>query len=154
MDYVFVIIALFTVGSSIAIFVEKKLLHSVLALTMAFLGSALIFISLGQTLVALLQLFVLVGGLSTYLIVAVASDENKREINLSGFFVALAVLGIAMSIFSQSSVLSILYDNSFINSMALVFSNYYIVFYILVFMLLSTTIGSILVLRKFVKLIV
>ena len=72
-------IAAFTIISAAWVFLSRKLMHSVIALTIAFTGSASVFALLGQAEMALLQLFVFVGGLSTYLIVAVAAEEDRCD---------------------------------------------------------------------------
>ncbi len=74
-----VLLAAFTVASGMMMFLNKKLLHSVLFLALAAIGSSLIFIYISQTLVALLQLLVFVGSLCTYLIVVVAMEDEGNQ---------------------------------------------------------------------------
>jgi NADH-quinone oxidoreductase subunit J len=60
------------------VFVLKDVLHSVLSLAMAFFVNSLMFLVLNQPLLALLQLFVMVGGIATFLFVGVASVSISR----------------------------------------------------------------------------
>src|SRR5208283_373994 len=92
---IFIIISILTIGSAMAVFFSKRLLHAVLALTLAFGGSALFFLYADQPFAAFLQLFILVGGLSTYLIVALASEESKGSFSPRGF-VALLIIAAAV----------------------------------------------------------
>ena len=74
----FIVLALAELLSISLIFVFKDILHSVLSLAMAFFINSLIFLMLEQPLLALLQLFVMVGGISTFLFVGVASVSLSR----------------------------------------------------------------------------
>ena len=70
--YAFVVLSAILIFFALMIFKSKRLLHAVLALTGVFFMSSVVLLLLGQPLAALLQLVILVGGMSTYLIVAVA----------------------------------------------------------------------------------
>ena len=69
----FMVLASADILSLLLIFVFKDILHSVLALSVSFFVNSLIFLLLSQPLLALIQLFIMVGGISTYLFVGVAS---------------------------------------------------------------------------------
>jgi NADH:ubiquinone oxidoreductase subunit 6 (subunit J) len=60
------------------IFMFKDMMHSVLALSSVFFFNSLLFLAMGQPLLALLQLFVMMGGVSTFLFVGVSSEGAPR----------------------------------------------------------------------------
>ena len=155
--YAFAIVAAIMLISAIFIFVEKKLVHAVIALSFAFLGSALLFFLIGQTLVALLQLIVFVGGFSTYLIVAVATEEKTAKlINLRNFLVLALMLFVGAGIFLlkyQPSGNANLPTN-FLLSASSAFQSSYALFYVIVLLLFSVSISGVLIIRKFARLIV
>ena len=74
----FIALALAELLSIALVFVFKDVLHSVLSLAMAFFVNSLMFLALDQPLLALLQLFVMVGGIATFLFVGVASVSISR----------------------------------------------------------------------------
>ncbi len=55
------------------IFMLRDILHVGVALSILFFFNSLIFLAADQPLLAIVQLFVMVGGISTYLIIGVAS---------------------------------------------------------------------------------
>jgi NADH:ubiquinone oxidoreductase subunit 6 (subunit J) len=144
-----------TLLSGILIFVRKKLLHSVIFLALSTVGISFVFLYLDQSLVALMQLLVFVGSLSTYLIVAVASEE-KKEIRkgVVGFFVATAI----MLSFLLPFVLGVgegqVAANSFSSSAASAFSSNYAFLFASVFLLFAATLGSVVIIKKFSKMVV
>ena len=162
LDVLYLFIAI-TVVPAILIFFERKPLHSVICLAVSEAGSSLIFVYLGQTLVALLQLFVFVGVLSAYMMIAAASEE-KQAVAPSGrarhwikfFAAALAV----------AAVLSLVLDgigaghqpapagNSFSSSAEIAFGSEYSLLFASIFLLFAAAAGSVLVIRRFSKMVV
>ncbi|MDE1869168.1 MAG: hypothetical protein KGH60_04370 [Candidatus Micrarchaeota archaeon] len=133
------------------IFVFKDVLHSVLALSMAFFFNSVLFLALGQPLLALIQLFIMVGGVSTYVFVGVAS------ISFSNFrhtrFAALAGLSVAAFLILSYKMLSVQLPeaqaNVFaINSIGPAISSNVALFYVILFMVFSVSLGSILLLKR------
>jgi len=154
-DPILIVIALFTIAGALAVFLSRRLLHSVLALTAAFAGSAMVFLYMGQDLVALLQLFVFVGGLSTYLVVAVAGEEAKHSLSSLRFVPVLVVLAMALStIFLGSGVSASSSGNSFTAAAGSAFIAYYPILFALALLLFSTVMGSIMIMKRFVRLMV
>ena len=89
---VFIALAIAELRSISLIFVFKDVLHSVLSLAMAFFANSLLFLMLDQPLLALLQLFVMVGGMATFLFVGVASVGTSRFVHANlTFLLALSV---------------------------------------------------------------
>src|SRR5574337_1295696 len=96
--YAYAAISVITVISALLLFLQKRLLYSAIALAIVFAGSALVFLYLGQTLLALIQLLVFVGGLSTYLVVAVATEEKGRKLFSPYVFIIAAIaISVALS---------------------------------------------------------
>jgi NADH:ubiquinone oxidoreductase subunit 6 (subunit J) len=154
-DPIFIVIALFTIAGGLAIFLSRSLLHSVLALTAAFIGSALVFFYLGQSFIALLQLFVFVGGLSTYLIVAVAGEEAPGSLSVMRFVPMLIVIVLGLStLLLSANLTSTPSGNNFETSAASALASYSPVLFILALLLFSTVLGSIMIMKRFVRLIV
>ncbi len=149
----FVAVAVFTVGAAAAIFFQKSLMRSVMSLTLSFTGSAVIFYIIGQNVLALIQLLVFVGGLSTYLIVAVSSEN--REPRRTGAFVALAVfLSIGLSVALLAPMAITQGAGNFANYASSAFNSYYALLYVIALALFGAAMASVLVIRRFVRLIV
>ncbi len=74
----FVLLAFAELASLAMLFVFKNAMHAVLSLAAAFIITSLMFLVVEQPLLALLQLFVMVGGVATYLFVGVASVGISR----------------------------------------------------------------------------
>lgn len=89
---VFIVVSALEMLSILLIFVFKDILHSVLALSASLFVAALLFALLGQPLLALLQLFIMVGGISTYLFVGVASVSYSHFKHVSKGVLAFSFL--------------------------------------------------------------
>ncbi len=152
----FVIALAFTLAAAIAIFLEKSMLRAVVALALAMTGSAVLMFGIGESMIALLQLLIFVGGLSTYLLVAIAPE--KRRPTGRAWFIGLAVvlaLSLAAEAYYASGYVMAVPGTGAIQSYAgYAFQSYYAVLYVIAFALFTTAIGSVLVIRKFTRLIV
>ena len=155
--YAFAIVAAIILISAVFILIEKKLVHAVMVLSLVFLGSALLFFLLGQTLMALLQLLVFVGGLSTYLVVAVATEEKSAKlISLRRFLVLALVLfvgtGVLLLNYLPSGNNNVSAD--FLGAASSAFQNSYAMFYAMLVLLFAVSISSVLIIKKFTRLLV
>jgi NADH:ubiquinone oxidoreductase subunit 6 (subunit J) len=154
--YIFSIISAMTIAASVLVTASKKLLYSAIFLAIAFLGSALLFFLIGQTMIALLQLIVFVGGLSTFLIVSIAS-ENKlpRLINL-WHFVAVAVILFAAIFYTTSAFMpyTSASPSNFLDVASAALSTGYAVFYIMAMLLFAVALSGVFIIKKFTKLLV
>ena len=151
----FATMALVAILASIAIFIEEKLLRAAAFLTIVFFVSSLIFILLNQVFIALVQLLVFVGGLSTYLIVAVATEKKGARLNNLRLFATLSTivsLGF-LSIVGYLPAAQAAGPSLFSASAIAAFSSDYAYFYIIAVLLFTATMGSVLVIKKFKKLI-
>ena len=144
--------------SAICIFLLKKLSYAVIALSLVFLGSSFVFLLINQDAIALLQLLVLVGGLSTYLIVAVSTEEHQLALFKPGYFViALISLFLSFSIlFNPSFAPQISTEQAldFAASAGAAIASGYALLYIAVAMLFVVVVGAVVVLKEFTELIV
>jgi hypothetical protein len=131
------------------VFLSKKLINSVIFLALVAAGSALIFIYVSETLVAMLQLLVFVGSLSTYLIVAVASEEkDMMMLSAAKFFICAVTIALVLSYLIYSPVETQLAENSFSKAAELAFSDYAAFIFAFAFLMFAATIGSILIIKK------
>jgi len=142
------VFSVFTIVSSLLIFVRKKLLHSVIFLVLASFGSAFLFIYIGQTLAALLQLLVFVGGVSTYLMVTVGYEENKTFSDALRFLLIFAVLAAAFSylLYPIAGVQPVM--NDFSSAAQTAFSEGYALVFAAVFLVFFSSLGSMIVIKR------
>jgi NADH:ubiquinone oxidoreductase subunit 6 (subunit J) len=152
---IFISVSALTVCASYAVLAEKQIFRSVIALTLAFTGSSLLFMFLDQTFVAFLQLFIFVGGLSTYLIVAIAAEETKKKpISIAYFTVLALLLSAGLSAIAVRSGPASVHGSSFLGAASAAISSYYPMLYAFALLLFACTLGSVIVLRKHIRLIV
>jgi NADH:ubiquinone oxidoreductase subunit 6 (subunit J) len=149
-EYIFGIIAVVEIASATGIFLFRDVMHSALALAIMFLVNSAAFMALGEPLLAIIQLFILVGGVATYLFVGVASDHQseRRHTNFAAFsilsilvfaFVAYPYIGYFTG--SPSAQLTA-------SSISAEFSSGYQLLYVLVILLFGSALGSILLLKS------
>ncbi|MDE1851331.1 MAG: NADH-quinone oxidoreductase subunit J [Candidatus Micrarchaeota archaeon] len=155
--YAYAAITVIMVVSAALMFLQKRLLYSAIALAFVFAGSALMFLLLGQAMLALIQLLVFVGGLSTYLIVAIATEEKVTKLVSPYLFVIAAVvisLGLSLFIGDIGGTVASGGGTDVMGMAALAFKAYWPLFYAMMFLLFAATIGTVVVVKKFVKLVV
>ena len=155
--YAFAIVAAIVLISAAFIFIEKKLVHAVIALSLVFLGSALLFFLLGQALMGLLQLLVFVGGLTTYLVVAVATEEKSAKLISPRWFLALALLlfaGIGAFLLDYLPSSNVNVSADFLSAASSAMQNSYALFYVMLVLLFAVSISSVLSIKKFTRLLV
>jgi NADH-quinone oxidoreductase subunit J len=147
----FIIVALLEVFSAILVFIFRNILHVVLALSLLFVFNSVMFLILGQPLLALLQLFIMVGGISTYVFVGVASASYSKfkATNYKVFAIIYLLIFILFSArITQVSAVS-LQQNAVSGSLiAQSLSSNVGMLYLLAIMLFGTGFGSILLMRK------
>jgi NADH-quinone oxidoreductase subunit J len=155
LDVLYVLISVFAVISALLVFVFKKLLHAALALTVTFLASALLFAAIGQTFIGLLQILIFVGGLSAYLIAAVATENKGKEmLKHAPFFASAIVLSIAFTVIAVLVPQGTYATSTLQQSSSIMFSQYYLILFILTLLLFSTAIGGVIIIKKFRRLVV
>ncbi len=155
LDVLYVLISVLAVISALLVFVFKKLLHAALALTITFLASALLFAAIGQTFIGLLQILIFIGGLSAYLIAAVATENKGKEmLKHAPFFASAVVLSIAFTAIAMLVPQAAYVQSTFQQSSSIMFSQYYLILFILTLLLFSTAIGGVIIIKKFRRLVV
>ena len=95
-DAIFFAVAIFEVASVIAVFKLKDILHATIALAVVFFANSLIFLLLNLDLLAILQLFIMIGGVSTYIFVGVASGSFSHFKHTS--YIGLAIVSILLAL--------------------------------------------------------
>ena len=97
----FLIFAILTVAGAVAAMSLRNLVHSVLALTVAFAGLAAVYLQLGAQFVGLAQILVYIGAVAILIVFAVLltrDSETPRRIIVGSWkgsgVVALAIFGI------------------------------------------------------------
>lgn len=147
----FAIVSILGVVLAALVFAFKDILHSAVALSGVFLINSLLFIALGQPLLAVIQLFIMIGGITTFIFVGVASAtySHFKYTRLVGlailwavFFVIIVVPltgvqfnGQQSNVFGSSSI-----GGSLGASVGL--------FYIMLFVMFGVSLGAILLLKK------
>ncbi len=101
MGFVFYLISAFAVGGALAAVLLKNLVHSALALTIAFLGLALLFLRLDAQFAGFAQILVYVGAVAILVVFAILLTRGS-DIPKEGVFSKtwLAGLGIAAAVFA------------------------------------------------------
>jgi NADH:ubiquinone oxidoreductase subunit 6 (subunit J) len=155
LDFLTILIAIIAVAPGVALFLQKKLIHSVVFLAIAAAASTLIFLYLDQVLVALLQLLVFVGGLSTYLIVAIAAEEKQVKLaSRVRFLLATVMIAAVLSALLLSLPAGVAAGNDFSSVAQASFSDYFALLLIAVLLIFASAVGSVLVIKKFARLVV
>jgi len=147
----FAILALLEIVSALLIFLFKDILHAVIALSATFIFNSALFLLLGQPLLALLQLFIMVGGVSAYMFVGVAAGSYSKfkHMNFLVFFALIAIIIAALYFVTSSSTVSATGQNLLSSQMITdTLTQNAGLLYIIVAMLFGTGIGSIILMRK------
>lgn len=94
LDLIVLVLAALMVIGTLLIFVFRNVLHVAVALSIIFFVNSLVFLLLNQPLLAVIQLLIMIGGVSVYLFVGVAAAgySNFKYTN----YAALAVTAVAI----------------------------------------------------------
>ncbi len=145
---------LMIVGTAL-IFVLKDTMHAAVSLAFIFILNSLIFLMLDQPLLALIQLFIMVGGVSVYLFVGVASSSYSNFKHTNYFlFAGIAIVLFAITAYgaySSNAFQSYQLTNSFgisEASAAFSMSSTIISLYAITFMLFILALGSLPLLNR------
>jgi len=151
----FVLIAIFTLGSAFFVYLSKSIMRSAIALAITFFGGSLAILFTGESILALMQLLIFVGGLSTYFIITLSLEREKsRNANLIYFSILAIVIASSLIImFMQSSepANAQIIQNGFLTSFTNSEENTYYLLYIIAFLPFAGAIGSIILIRRFVR---
>ncbi len=154
----FVLLVSIGVGCAIALFIQKSLFKAAIALAIVFVVVAGFILLTGQFMIALFQLLILVGGLSTYLIVAVASEREAsfKHINLKIFipvFVLMAAV-LIYAVFATTATTTAPTMPGILDEISNSIQNNFALMAAIVFLMFALAIGSIMLIKKVVKLVV
>lgn len=96
MGFVFYLISAFAVGGALAAVLLKNLVHAALAVTIAFLGIALLFLRLDAQFAGFAQILVYVGAVAILVVFAILLTKGS-EIPKEGVFSKSWLAGLAIS---------------------------------------------------------
>lgn len=149
----FVFISVVELAAVLALFRVRDLLHVVVLLTIMFIFTSLLYLLMSQPLLALLQILVMVGGVSTYLFIGTASQSFSKfkhtsmPLLIAGsliIFFAISypiISGAAPYSTSGANAFSVQSQSSFIGSDM-------VLFYIIALLLFGIGMGAIVLYRK------
>ena len=147
----FIAVALLEIFAAILVFVFKDILHVVLSISALFAFNSMMFFILSQPLLALLQLFIMVGGISTYIFVGVASPGYSKFRNANylafGLIYLLFLLVFTVKIV-QINPISIQHNFLSANMISESLAADSGLLYFLAIMVFGTGFGSILLMKK------
>jgi NADH-quinone oxidoreductase subunit J len=147
----FAIVSVLGVILAALMFAFKDILHSAMALAGVFLVNSLLFIALNQPLLAVIQLFIMIGGITTFIFVGVASATYSHfkytKLGWLGllwlvFFIAIAF---PLTKIQFNGQLSNIFGPS---NVAISLGSSVGLFYIMLFVMFGVSLGAILLLKK------
>lgn len=145
-EVVLIIIAILEILSAVLIFRFKDMLHVGITLSVLFFFNSIVFLVAQQQLLAVVQLFVMIGGISTYFIIGVAS------LNLSNFkhirIIPIVVFAVVVLLVISLPLFSLSFSGSpngpiTMNTLASEFVGNIGLFYILTLLIFAVALGSI-----------
>ncbi len=147
----FILVSLITVIAAVLMFLLKDVLHIVLSLSMIFLLNSLIFLFMGQTLLAAIQIFVMIGGVSTFLFVGAASMQySKFSYSRVAILSAMSILLFAVIAYPLTTMNFTGMAQSQFNSASIAqqFEGSTPIFYIMALTMFGVCFGAVLILRR------
>ncbi len=137
---------------AVALFRLREMLHIGIALSLIFFFNSLVFIIASQPLLAVLQLFVAIGGISTYFIIGVAAiGVSKFRYVRFGLLAFSAILIFVLLSYSVSGIFgSNLRSSNPIGAheAGFQFNGYVPVFYLVTLLLFGIGLGSVALFQK------
>jgi hypothetical protein len=137
---------------ALALFRLKDMLHIGIALSLLFFFNSVVFLIASQPLLAVLQLFVAIGGISTYFIIGVAAlGVSKFKYARFGLLSVSALLLFLLLVYSVGGAFG--YHTTSSNPIGaeeagLQFEGYVPVFYIMTLMIFGAGLGSTALFKK------
>jgi NADH:ubiquinone oxidoreductase subunit 6 (subunit J) len=161
-DVVFVFISGLTIFSAVGVVLSRNIVHSALALILAFLGVALTFFQLGADFIGLVQILVYAGAISVLIIFAImllmnveAAKTNQPNPSRSNCFwgallALVLILGLGTSIWNSNllAFLGPLPVTDAVGALAdLMLGKYVVAFEAVAILLLLAMVGAIILAR-------
>ena len=150
-EIVFVVSGLAAFGAALFMFKAREMSHAMIGFLLVTIAAAGLLVVLDLPLLALLQLFIMVGGVSTYLFVGVSSENLSKFRHTSlPVLVVLAIVVAAVPIYKISMIRGIGGQSNVINSglLSSAISGNLVLFYMLAILLFGIGIGSIVVVKN------
>lgn len=150
-EIVFVVSGLVAFGAALFMFKAREMSHAMIGFLLVTIAAAGLLVVLDLPLLALLQLFIMVGGVSTYLFVGVSSENLSKFRHTSlPVLVVLAIVVAAVPIYKISMIRGIGGQSNVINSglLSSAISGNLVLFYMLAILLFGIGIGSIVVVKN------
>lgn len=135
---------------SALLFIAKSMVRAVVLFALSALFSAGLMVAINQELIAILQIFIFVGGLSTYFVVSFGSETSKIRPVLKGLGIFALFIALGASLvyaYSRSPVPS-LSKGSVQALLASSFSTYYPFLALLALLVFGAALGSILAIKR------
>lgn len=112
MHITFVILAGLVAGGALAAVLSRKLIHSVLCLTVTFAGLAALYLQLGAEFVGFVQILIYVGAVAILMVFAILLTRNSEAalgvaLAAPGWLVGVSIAGLVFGCLA----ISILYSN-------------------------------------------
>lgn len=149
---VFAILTISILLLSILVFALKDVLHAAVALASLFLFNSLFFLLINQPLLAVVQLFIMVGGIATFLFVGVGSAAYSRFLHTRKFVLVViwaALFAVLASALNGVSFTSTLPQTTFwADSIASSLQSSAALFYIMALAMFGVSLSAIILLKK------
>ncbi len=150
-EIVFITSAVVAFGAALFMFRAREMAHAMVGFLLVTVAAAALLVVLNLPLLALLQLFIMVGGVSTYLFVGVSSENLSRFKHTSlPILVVLAIVLAAVPIYKLSLVQSAAGLSNAISTAVIqsAVSSNLTLFYMLAVLLFGIGIGSIVMMKS------
>lgn len=148
--FLLIIILIITILSFL-IFLFKNILYIIISLSFLFILNSILFLFLNQPLLAVIQLLITIGGISTYMFIGVSSAElpdfkftNFTKFLLFAFLIFIIMIYPIKSIIFTNNNQNILSNQVIANNLSVQVPN----FYIIAIVLFGISIASILLLKE------
>lgn len=153
-DIIFSLFLICGIISALAIYLSKNIFKSAIALAITFTVVSLALLLLNQPVVAVLQLLIIVGGLSTYLVVAVASESQKyawpTDLRIFAAISLIIFLTTIYLIYPAASSMSITNQNIYSEFLQTI-QTYSVTIYFAIVLMFAAAIGSMVMIKSTIK---
>jgi NADH-quinone oxidoreductase subunit J len=147
----FLIVSVMGLVVSFLVFAVKDILHAALMLSAVFFVNSLFFFMLDQPLLAVVQLFIMIGGITTFLFVGVASVQYSKfkHTEVAGLAVLWTIVFVILVLPLNYVQITPFQSNLFgPDSIALSLGTSSMLFYLMLFTMFGVALGAILLLKK------
>ncbi|MCW6160159.1 MAG: hypothetical protein LVQ95_03680 [Candidatus Micrarchaeales archaeon] len=149
---VFTVLTISVLVLSALIFALKDVLHAAIALASLFLFNSLFFLLINQPLLAVVQLFIMVGGIATFLFVGVGSAAyskfwHTKKVVLVMLWAALFV-ALASSLNGVSFTAELTPTTFWSSNIASSLQSSAALFYVMALAMFGVSLGAIILLKK------